>query len=567
MSEKNPFLHILGSTSPVEGDSFIGRKRLLERLTGRIVQKRQHISLHGMPHVGKSSVLLELERQLKPERELRVVKYALTPKGFKYTVTGLFWGLRKALGGAEQGSRLQACLEIADTVWKRSLTGLDLDGVYLLDLLRAILKETTAQGLRIVFLLDEFERIAGARKDGSGGWTEREYTAFVQLLLDESLDLVCVTASRPTIANLLTHYEQRLDPFVDELVRCFDEKDMKAYFQVLADCGRPIPPGDRRQELLRYCGRSPLLLTIMGNELLCESEEASIPELYREVQKDFDVHFMDIVKFMQDEEAKKQRSFAHIVKCYFGPSADYWDIQERCIGLGYIDLLDPQGDYTYQYDGEVKYRFEDRNGKYGAAGEEYTCLTISPLFVDYLYRQCLEQIEDTRDLLTGLVYTLRDITAYELKKVYGPDWNEKLLLERIVAKSDNKFYCFQREETQFCAKEIEAPPSDAIQISVPVNFLPDAFNEQFPGDMPLLDAVNLTAHGVIIRSYPELFKPYFGGKLGKPFKESMHTLKEARDKIAHYSRHALTPEMEKKAKKMCRGLLKSIYTYISEERG
>ncbi len=282
---ENPFAHIGAGVYPVAGESFIGRQALLEELEGRVCSTpRQHVSIYGMPHVGKSSVLAELGRRIDAGQEkFRTVYYELKSGEFRATISQVLDRLTFELeDDATEGSELQTRLKIAQAVRQDS----SLDGITLLRFLRDILEETTAAGLRVVLFLDEFNQMEN--------WTEPEYTGFVRLLLDNSLDLVCVTASRPRVSNLLTRYDQRLNPFVSKLVRCFDETDMAEYFQVLRDRGHDLSRKDR-QELLRYCGRSPLLLTYFGDMILQppEGTPMSVADIYEdtEVRDGVDKHF------------------------------------------------------------------------------------------------------------------------------------------------------------------------------------------------------------------------------------------------------------------------------------
>lgn len=594
----NPFFHIRGSIDPVTGESFIGRARLLEDLLRNVRCGRpRHIAIHGLPHVGKTSILWELERQLKEcgqpprpgDKTIVTLKYTLLTVGFKQDISKILKELCRALRGKADG-KLLAYLETAKTVTKPAFSLEVNNAYYLLDLLHTLLRQTTAAGFRVVLFLDEFERILATRHDGSIGWTEEEYTGFVRILLDDSLDFVCVTASRPRVSNLLVDYEQRLNPFVEKLVRCFDEEDMTAYFETLERCGRPVPPGAERQELLRYCGRSPLLLTHFGDWLLRstdadpEGPPLCMAQIYEAVKDGFDSHFSDLVRFMREEEDKKERSFAHIVKCYFNPSADYWDIQERCIGLGYIDLLEPEGEFTCH---DERFRFIDHIGKYGRAGHQYSYITVSPIFVNYLCTECLDEVQDARDLLTGFVYTLRDITAKELREELTPgasdpnQWNEVLLTRYVVAvvtrKEEDKgvkktYFEFVRQRRRMTCQLLGSvrPEEKSIEFTTPTKFLRKEFNGSECG--LVLEPINLNDHGRILLRFPDRFSPYFGclGDLnleetdaGKKLDSDLAYLADVRNKIAHYSRRGLTREMEQTTIRLCRKYLKSIYTYIS----
>lgn len=582
-AKTNPFRFAKFSSKPVEGENFIGRRALLEELVKRVAEEGRHVSIHGMPHVGKSSILLELARRLRERSPaFCIVQHELVRRcqygpahssAFAPFLMDVLRDLYRAMKETAKGM-LWAYLEIARQLYIRSLDGEDARGIDLLELLRAVLTETTRAGIRVVLLLDEFQRAYYA--DDASAWREEEHSRFVHLLLDGGLALVCVTASRPRIDGLLVRYQQQLNPFHEILVRGFDEEDMAEYFARLEGAGRALPAGTpARQELLWLCGRSPLLLTKLGCGL-CGGDgdidpAGAVAALRRdeECKRELDNHFKDIVGFMRQEEEKKQRSFSHIVKCYFEQSADAWDVQDRCVALGYIDILDPRGEYTYQYGGAEKYRFFDADGKYGPEGTDYTCITAAPSFVNYLYINCLEHIRDARDLLAGFVHTLRDITDLEMKREFGgdKDWNLQVLLTRITVRNDGIYYTYSDKCKAVQREEGYRPPADHIVLTMPRDFLTKGFKKRKPGDMPILDAVNLNDHGELLRQFPHRFAPYFGRLGGAPWERLetyFRTLKTARDKCAHYSRSAFTKEMEADTRRLCCYLLGSIFYYIDK---
>ena len=61
----NPFSYIQFKVRPATGDAFIGRTRQLSEILALLTADRPyHVSVSGMPHVGKSSLLQMLKTVL-----------------------------------------------------------------------------------------------------------------------------------------------------------------------------------------------------------------------------------------------------------------------------------------------------------------------------------------------------------------------------------------------------------------------------------------------------------------------------------------------------------------------
>ena len=573
----NPFAHIDRNIGIVDGNAFIGRENVLRDLTAVALSKgAQHIAMHGMPHVGKSSVLKKLEKTLVAQNKI-VVSVTLVKNGFVYDMARILLRLCNAL------ESFPALLTLIDELPEIST---DTPPDTLFEILSTLLRAASELGQKTVILLDEFERAGEC-------WTEEEYIRFAKILLDDSLLFSCIVAARPHISFVLSEYTRQINPFYSYLLHCFNESDMCAYFDTLYRTGISPLSAEDRQNLLRFCGRSPLLLTVLGNELVKTDGLCPITTLYRQTQSIFNDHFMDITDFMKEEERKNNRSFSHIVKCYFGVSADYQDIIESFIALGYIEKLPAGSAYTYD-DGRFLYE-ED--------GVSYVYVTVSHLFVDYLYTYNLESIRDTRDILTGLVHTLRDITKKELKQD-GDDWNERVLLKLtgrapgfdfvmpydaagtrryIVCRLHNNRISIvtrlasQSELSAVIACAVHYRQEQILQrqpfiqniSSASLQFLAKLFTEGEHTDMPLLDPISIVDNGRIIVHYNDKFAKYFGifgtfdADAHQKFLQMLAAISAARNKIAHFSRQGLSAHQSAMCRTLCITLLRSIYTYIA----
>ena len=629
---KNPFSYIKLSVCPARGPAFVGRQHQLARITEMIAApKPYHISVYGLPHIGKTSFLLKLGEKLSEEDGYLCTRVLTFVEGdFCNNMVSIIDAL------AEEEVSLD---DIADSISDDSAPE------ELIGALRDALLQLSRSGRRTVLLLDEFERILGPTDEQLAsktrtlpGWSQGEYELFLDLLMDRDLNFVCVTASRPQMSNILYRYRPAHNPFIPMLLYGFDDREMKAYFDILKQgniCMDGIPLGQepeqsQQQELLRLCGRSPYLLTVMGNELFENNRKTgsnarkTVKGLFGRCRDTFQTYFNDIVYFMVAEEQKKMRSFSHIVKCYFGQFEDYQDIKERCIAKGYLDLAAKNSAYTYR--GKV-FEFEDRDDKFEVVrenGDVMTCeekkkaglvyLTVSPLFTDYLFavRQPigrkgiipLDMVDDPRDLLTGLIHVMRDITRKEMRAVCQWEnvgvnrWDEMLVsryratrggAQQIIHVNPNAQHNAQRyalwEKGMNGVMPQQPQPvhngepnpqnwqslwsSRTIQVSAAsLKFVSDRIRDT-DNEMASLDPISLTDQMEVFACFWQynnrpMFSNYFSilPNGTTQLRAMMEHLKEYRNKVSHFSRHGYGPNEILYSRIYCRQLLKGSYYYL-----
>jgi hypothetical protein len=539
---------------------FIGREAILSGLEERVLRKKQHVAVNGLPQIGKTQILMALGRRLEalPDGP-RVVQTYLDGRPFQDAMHLFMSDLTDCFQEAEA-----ADLEAAEA------KGSDSE---LLDHLRTILLRMTA-GRDLVWLLDEFELLFG----GENPWTEEQYGAFIRkILLDGDLSgrLVLVVASRPAVSNMLTRFEQRLNPFVSETVLSFDLRDMAEYYDRLEKniCGREL---DRAERMLirRHCGRYPKLLSLLAMHLKLTGGD--LTAALQKCQGTFNSQFEDTVRLMAREEKTAMHSFSSIVRCYFNPTADDGETVNRFYALGYVEkyLLPgdplPQGDYPYPY------------------------MTVAPVFTDYLFKNHLDErqfgditvpgISDPRMLLGGLVGTLRRITKDVLSRQYtGRDWNTEVLLGKCAWDAGgNRYYEYEfyqegsRTKIRLKNYYLVSGSAGRIVFSSPVPFLSKAYDSSPRSDTWLLDPINLNDHANLIIGFASRFAPYFQAALNAGLQNSsaqtalrniFAKLKEARDGYAHYLFSGQvasgTPSLQdQQTAALCKKLLRSIYSHI-----
>ena len=408
-----------------EGVGFIGREKELVKLNELAsAETPKHLSIFGLPHVGKTTLVREWIKEIQDkggrtpsgrvlyilnggELSGHTVDYTAVVSRLMSRIKTDFLGKRNA-GGASGAQALSALFE------NNGVTPL-VDAEEATQRLReAIQKINEVCGLRVTLILDEFEYV--------DNWKEEEYRRFCMLLLDRKLDLFCIAVSRPHVSYITSEHRCKIIPFESHLLSSFSEIEMEEYFRRLRDNGGlNLVAGyskDKRR-LLYACGKNPYLLNELAKKI-CADGNHSIQNSLEELNATVKGLYNDVVTFMLDEEKKKQRSFTHVVKCFLGMSDDYDDIIDRYIDLGYIEKIESTDSFSMFFDRYA--RFDDQGNL------DYYYMTVSPGFIDYLHTGCvvdsktgtqsdiLEHIKDIRDLFTGLVHSLRRITEEELKK-------------------------------------------------------------------------------------------------------------------------------------------------------
>lgn len=638
----NPFSYIAAKVCPAEGEAFIGRKRQLQEVLELINRDNPyHISIFGLPHIGKSSFLKRLYNELSQKDDILPIRVpAFSDGDFKGNIIDIIDALAFVIDYEVEVTEFSSAEEIIAELEK-------------------VLREASANK-RVLLLLDEFERISGYSHSGGDDtncWSQEEYELFLRLLMDKTIDFVVCTASRPKMSNILSRFKPIINPFVSVLLPSFDDTEMKEFFDIFDREGALLNGMNLRDnasafgEILRICGRSPYLLTLMGNEIFENAKKTngarkSVRPLYENIKEQVIAHFDDTIITIVREERKKLRSFSHIVKCYFGQFEDYQDIKERCVALGYLDLCLKNSPYTFN---ERIYEFDDKDDRFSVCDENGRILelqeksqvglvytTVSPLFVDYLFSVDtpigitypvvpLNLICDTRDLLTGLIHTMRDITKKEFSlptpKGLGDNWNDELaclyysqlnirganVTEAFInrdmtqTRPERRYSCWTKKGG-ICNMETPEMPTNnqsannyyislqrnitnnwsnymatrTIKISLEgLKFVTNEFLENRNTVMPALDPINMNDQASIFCKYWSAdanrtvaknvsFSKYFGGLPGgeAELRRIMGQLRDLRNKISHYVRHGYDEALLQQEKEDCRRLIRSMYYYL-----
>ena len=584
---------------------FIGRKEYLDILNTELSKEKfEHLFIYGMPHVGKSRLLEKWMTDNKDDERFAFVRVDLI-KGSE-CFNRMLEDIKEALDVIVTGSKnVGDCDSIDSDIFEE---GSLLDELSDEELIIKIKDHISYIGntlhKRTVLIIDEFQFVgvkwSDEEKNAGFCFSEEQYISFVKLLLNDSLDMFCVVASRPEISYVIDVYDRKLSPFKTVLLNPFNESDMDELFsyideerkiQGLNEILKQQNVNELISQIVYYCGRNPYLLTIMAEELIVKKDvdKALLNKVYKNKKKGadkniFEGQFYDVAKFMLDEEKSQHNSFSHIIKCYFGTSVDYKDIIRDYIELGYIELSLANSKYNYTD--------ELHNHKYIQNGKEYRYYTMSPAFLDYLFINYLEYVEDLRDLITGLTYCVRDITMLGLKKKFNVtdnSWNDELIKRYVniftdqktntkkyyyVEKSNNKWKLFYKNskeefENRSYIKGLKQNNDTYVEVTNPsINFAYKELNGGKNTEMPVLDPINMADNGNIIITYRDTFESYFGHEYfdkivsldnqnGK--RNPFEVIRDARNPLSHFSRYSLTPNEKQVAKKVSIEMITNIY--------
>ncbi len=284
---RHPFIY----GRPVRGDEFLSRESELSTIFNRLYHGESTV-ISGEPHVGKSSLLLQLsepaiQREYLGQEADKCIfaNIDLHAIGYQYT-PAQFW--KEALEHAQQ--TLSQNAKITNLAQRAAQEG------YARRPLERFFNEIGRRGGRLVLLLDEFECLLA-----HPNFKDPSFFALLRSLATRTRGLATISASRLSVAemnqqgrSLLTTgspffnntIEVRLQPFDDETVA-----------KLLARAGSAFESVDRRY-IRRVAGRNPFLLQAMAATLYeAKREDQSEASRVRAAERFYErisFHFDDL---------------------------------------------------------------------------------------------------------------------------------------------------------------------------------------------------------------------------------------------------------------------------------
>lgn len=286
----NPFAHY-GNIVPSE--RFIGRRSYLQQIQTRVVQSPgANMAIIGQRRVGKTSLAYQsimIKREELLAEKILPIRISLntydSSRQFFCDVTNICFRQLQDLGWA--GRRIR---EASDEVMVRGVDRFNF--TYLKD----FFKETFDAGIRIIVVLDEFDRSVRLCADDAiffDRLRELSYRGRTTLL---------------TLSNSpLTALEQQADvcsTFVgivhEQYLGMYNKPELEEHFDRLARCGVKLS-GDERARILEHCGGHPYLHDKIAFELVeifRDERQIVIDEAFRLSERVFRHEFNTLIRHL-----------------------------------------------------------------------------------------------------------------------------------------------------------------------------------------------------------------------------------------------------------------------------
>ena len=295
--------NIFERTAVVSGDSFIGRERFLQGMIREINRGCPvHLAYCGLNRIGKSS-LLE-----------RVYRYAVSrgPEFFYHIV------IRTQMYLFENATDFWAHFvrSLENALISKGLMTRDLKevfGDYAVDrssvALQAITNQLRAEGINVLFLLDEFDKAIDVFKDQL-----RDFNLLREINIMPSegegglSTLIFSRHKLEKIAHLVHNSSTFHTSFNQIPIPGFDDEDMAAYFRVYERAYCMTLSETQKNDIVHYCGRIPFLLSNVGHyfvERLLSGEDPNGIRIADIVMNEFHLTYTDfhnqIIRLLRED--------------------------------------------------------------------------------------------------------------------------------------------------------------------------------------------------------------------------------------------------------------------------
>lgn len=302
----------------VSGDSFFGRRSELDRLGEWMFGAAPccGLSIVGPHRIGKSSLVAQVLREHAGQENVLVIRMNV---GECPDVTAFWYMFVEELEAAlrqkgiwdeslEKARTKLECLTNGDKNWYMRMR----------QPLISILSRTWEHGLRVLWVLDEFD---AARWVLDG----RCYFQFIRTLSSE-LDqrkMTTVLISRSPVAEI-EHSADGISSFHGVFpsftLYGFNDQDMAEFYGALTDYDI-FPDGEMKARLEYYCGRIPFLLSMFARELVedrmqqREVDAARVDEIFaRRLRGDIEDFYKTLHNRFQED-----RQLEAMLGALFGP--------------------------------------------------------------------------------------------------------------------------------------------------------------------------------------------------------------------------------------------------------
>lgn len=314
----------------VEGESFIGREKLMDNLKHKYIETpgRINTAIVGLTRTGKSSVAYNLFKNL-PDNVLYI--YENLKEHFEYSQLwqSICLSIKKYLKKHDLMSEDMAenlkCMQDEDISW-----------IELTMAVKEIFEELADMQIKTILVLDEFDHATDLFEAGTPKGTAK-FELFRTIFSDAKYDVSAMTISRRNLHTIEgTTYQSSTFHGVLDLIplKGFDDADMDAYYKVFGNFNIELSE-EQKESIEYYAGRSPYLLSIMGHyivEAVENGEPVDITGIFLNKCKAINDYYRDCIRHLERDDDLKR-----IVPFVIGPNVGVTkNDKDELINLGYL---------------------------------------------------------------------------------------------------------------------------------------------------------------------------------------------------------------------------------------
>lgn len=289
--------------SAVTGDSFFGRKALINKLETIIFASVGNYNIVGPTRIGKSSLINQVFERNKnyPQRiciQLTMGKFRSAYAFWTILVRELQTGIRNA--GLWNDTFEASYNDIRDFVSSQNEEWFS-DFQYPFE---CILQEINAQGYRLILSIDEFDAVE--RLFGS----ESHYYQELRDIADTpkyATNCILVSRRRLHLFEATCPYISTFHGVFPELtVLPFCEEDMEEFYDALSLYDVKVTPGGKKR-LERYTGNMPYLCCKIGKQMVFQRTiveafgDKEIDGIFKKLQPEIDRHYRDLTTRLEED--------------------------------------------------------------------------------------------------------------------------------------------------------------------------------------------------------------------------------------------------------------------------
>ncbi len=399
-------------------------------------------ALNGPNNTGKTTLVCRLAEQFRQARPAHAFCFFTTLFG-KDSVDDYWIRLFREMGFTLTQEELEAAPG-ADAASVRSLLdsfarfrdddAADLSRESLKRLTDGVFDRLNAIGVRIILIIDEFDRAQAMCRDGVFfndlfNLSQKGHPGSIHSVL---------LISRRHLETIQVHTDagsHLADAYPRLQLRGFANDELLLYFNSYKDLPGIVLDDQRKRDILYYCGRNPGLLMRMREDLLYAGPGQSIAGVFSDHRDNYTTTYRRMIRLMREERIggpESETCYSVFLEEFFGPvtCANHAAQMQALHNRGFVTL-------SYRMDDDPDPEAPDRglvlSNLYAIAGQEPDTKEAfyEPLSLFFLQYIVSEQLADDQGTLSAMLVntelTLRNILRTWLSRKLGEDWAATLL--------------------------------------------------------------------------------------------------------------------------------------------